>query len=84
MVSPEKNLFLAYFRRQRGLTIAKLAELTGLDRNLVSQFERGRTIPRPDELQKLADALNYSPGHRLLKEITVVIPEDDGPAEVSK
>jgi transcriptional regulator with XRE-family HTH domain len=82
MVSTNRNLFIRHFRQQRGLTIAQLAELSGLHRNTVAQVERGRLNPTTDELQKLADALNFSPAARLLREVTIVIPEDDAPREV--
>jgi len=49
-------------REARGLTATSLAELLGLSRQAVSQYERGETSPSPDILYRLATMLNMPVG----------------------
>lgn len=44
-------------REARGVTQAKLAELTGLRRNTISELEAGRTYPDWSTVSRLAYAL---------------------------
>ncbi|MFC6065081.1 XRE family transcriptional regulator [Streptomyces ochraceiscleroticus] len=46
-------------RRRRGLTLAELSHLTGVSIQSLSNYERGRTEPTPDTLEKLATSLNF-------------------------
>lgn len=48
---------LKMLRLQRGLTQEKLSEVAGLDRNYVSEAERGRMNPTLLTIGRLADAL---------------------------
>lgn len=45
------------YRRQRGITVADLAELTGLSIGMLSKIENGNTSPSLTTLQTLAHAL---------------------------
>ena len=49
-------------RRDRGLTLAHLAETTGLSLGLVSQIERGLSEPSVKALHLLASALGVTVG----------------------
>ncbi len=48
------------YRKLNHLTQEKLAERVGLEINSVSSFERGKYFPSPDNLVKIAEALNIS------------------------
>jgi len=48
-------------RKARGLTQAALAELLGVTRAAVSQYEGGQATPRADVLMKVASTLNVRP-----------------------
>ncbi len=45
-------------REVRGLTTIALAEMTGVSRQAISQYEKGRSSPSPDVLVSLARVLN--------------------------
>jgi len=45
-------------RKQRGLKIADLAEMTGLTSSLISQLERALASPSISTLKKICDAMN--------------------------
>jgi transcriptional regulator with XRE-family HTH domain len=49
---------LAAWRRERGLTLAQVQELTGISRSALSDFENGRTVL---QLHKLLEALRIRP-----------------------
>lgn len=51
---------LAYLRKERGFTQAKLAEKIGVSRQAVSKWESGLTFPEKDKLQLLAQALGVT------------------------
>jgi len=46
------------YRRQRGITVADLAELTGLSIGMLSKIENGNTSPSLTTLQALSHALS--------------------------
>lgn len=46
------------FRRQKGITVAELAELTGLSIGMLSKIENGNTSPSLTTLQTLSNALS--------------------------
>lgn len=48
-------------RVRAGISLRTAEELTGLNRGLLSDIERGRTIPRPDECAAMLRA--YRPEH---------------------
>lgn len=51
---------LRWFRERRGLSIAKLAEMTGMSRQAVWQLERGETRPTLATAQGVALVLGVS------------------------
>ena len=61
---PEKVLEVAIgrevraYRRQQGITVAELANLTGLSIGMLSKIENGNTSPSLTTLQALANALS--------------------------
>jgi len=49
---------LATLRKKKGLTQEALARKSGVNRVLIARFERGRSNPTLDTLQKIALALD--------------------------
>ena len=47
-------------RKQEGLTLIKLGELTGVDASYLGRIERGKRFPSANILRKLAVPLEYS------------------------
>ena len=58
MLTPSR---LAVARKRRGLTLTRLAELTGLSTHSVSVYENGHQTPSEETLLMLASALEVSP-----------------------
>lgn len=50
-------------REARGLTAVALADIIGLTAITLSNYENGRTSPRPDTLEKIANALGFPARH---------------------
>lgn len=48
-------------RKEKGVTQERLAEIIGIDPNNLSRIEKGRNYPTPENLSKIANALNVSP-----------------------
>jgi len=67
MVSLQKIIGknIAAYRKKLGLTQQELAVKLGLDKGSVSRMEVGRTVPRTNTLQKIANVLNVE-AYRLL------------------
>ena len=61
-------------REARSLTGAALAELAGVTRSAISQYERGEQTPSPAVLQRIATALNLPARHFCLDTIEVSAP----------
>ncbi|WP_417794726.1 LexA family protein [Terasakiella pusilla] len=57
---PSVSKRLKYKRKQFGLNQAQLADLSGVSQRQISAYEREKSEPRPDTLEKLASALNTS------------------------
>ena len=51
---------LAAARKAQGMTQAKLAELVGVSRPVISHWENGRTIPDIDMIKRLSRVLHYN------------------------
>ena len=47
-------------RKEKGLTQEQLAETVGIEPNNLSRIEKGRNYPTPENLSKIANALNVS------------------------
>src|SRR5258708_23483342 len=58
MLTPSR---LVIARKRRGLTLTRLAELTGLSTRSISLYENGHKEPSEDTLLQLADVLGVSP-----------------------
>jgi transcriptional regulator with XRE-family HTH domain len=55
------GVVLAYLRRQRGYTGARLGRLLNWSQPKVSKIETGKTLPSPNDIERLLKALNASP-----------------------
>ncbi|MGW1055944.1 helix-turn-helix domain-containing protein [Streptomyces sp. NPDC002521] len=56
MVTPSR---IALARKRRSLTLAELSDRTGVSLQSLSNYETGRTAPRPGTLDKIASALDF-------------------------
>ncbi|MFG2434632.1 helix-turn-helix domain-containing protein [Streptomyces sp. NPDC048508] len=56
MVSPSR---ITLARKRRGLTLAELSEQAGVSLQSLSNYETGRTSPRPPTVRKIATALDF-------------------------
>lgn len=45
-------------RKERGITLVKLAEMTGISKSTLNNIENKKTSPTLDQLEKIAIALN--------------------------
>lgn len=54
-------------RTERGMTVAALADLTGLSKGLISQVENNKTSPSIATLEKIAEGLKVPAAYLLLK-----------------
>ena len=57
---------LAKYRKSKGLTQEKLAELSELSNNYISNIENNYSIPSLETLMKLCEALKTTPDYLLL------------------
>jgi transcriptional regulator with XRE-family HTH domain len=69
-------LAIELIRRERGWSQAQLALLTQLTQPGLSLIEKGRLIPRPDQLERLARALGV-PADELLRPVVVATAEHE-------
>jgi transcriptional regulator with XRE-family HTH domain len=58
---------LRRLRKRKVWLIADLADRSGVHRNLISEYEHGKSGAHPDTIRKLADALEIEPAE-LIKE----------------
>jgi transcriptional regulator with XRE-family HTH domain len=56
-------------RKKKKFTQERLAEITGLSNNYISNIERGSSIPSIDTLIKICNSLNVTPDFVLLDSI---------------
>lgn len=47
-------------RKQRNITLIKLAEMTGISKSTLNNIENGKTSPTIDQLETIANALKIS------------------------
>lgn len=64
---------LRRFRKRRRMNVTDLADKSGVDKNTISAYERGRT-PKPDKLDAIARAL-----HTTATEIFNSMPQRNDP-----
>lgn len=50
-------LLIAEVRKGKKVTQQELAKMTEIDQRMISRFETGQTIPRVDQLARIAQAL---------------------------
>lgn len=67
-------------RIEAGLTIQDVADKLGVTYQNISQYERGLRNPKPDTLQRIADALGVSPWDLLLGEAPPEAPPSPPPS----
>lgn len=72
MLTPSR---LAIARKRRGLTLTRLAGLTGLSTRSISLYENGHQEPSEEKLLQLADVLDVSPAFLGAPDVDE-IPED--------
>lgn len=49
---------LKVLRAEKNITQAQLAKVLGVKQNVISSWERGRSVPRPDMMQRIEDYFN--------------------------
>lgn len=54
------GLKIKHYRQQQGLSLQRLAKLSGLAVSYISEIESGKKYPKPEKLIQLARALNIS------------------------
>ena len=62
-------------RKSKSISQTQLSELTGINRSMITRIEKGDYIPTIEQLQNLADALNF--------DITELFVEDSPSASIS-
>jgi transcriptional regulator with XRE-family HTH domain len=67
-------------RQQRSLTIAQLADATGLSKGFLSRVERDRVSPSVATLVMLCDVLHVGVGELFSAPDTIHVPWDEAPA----
>lgn len=55
----ELGKLIAQIRNQKGLTLCKLSQLSGISDSAILRWESGDTMPRVDNLQRLLGAMGY-------------------------
>lgn len=55
----ELGNLIAQIRNQKGLTLCKLSQLSGISDSAILRWESGDTMPRVDNLQRLLGAMGY-------------------------
>jgi len=60
MIDRNLGLKLRERRKQEGLTLKELGELTGVDTSYLGRIEQGKRFPSANILRKLAEPLEYT------------------------
>jgi transcriptional regulator with XRE-family HTH domain len=63
-----RRLFLKEWRRHRGYTQERLAEMVGLSKPYISQLERGERQYNQDLLEAFAEALSCEPADLMMRD----------------
>lgn len=58
-MTSELGALIAGIRNQKGYSLAKLSELSGVSDSAISRWESGDTMPRVDNLQRLLGVMGY-------------------------
>ena len=61
MIPP--STFVKLIRTFRGLTQKELGDLAGIHEVAIRKYELGKNLPKPEQLRKIADALNVMSIH---------------------
>jgi transcriptional regulator with XRE-family HTH domain len=56
---------MSFLRRQRNVTLERMAEISGLTKSYLSKVERGLSVPSISTAMKIAESLNLSVGQLL-------------------
>lgn len=51
------RILLNKLRNERGITLIRLAELSGVSKSTLNNIENGKTSPTIDQMEKIANAL---------------------------
>ncbi len=78
------NANIKKLRKERHLSQEKLAELTDLNTQTISSFERNLVWPTADSLNKIIKALNIKPYELLITDKDSMIPRENVINEVQK
>jgi transcriptional regulator with XRE-family HTH domain len=65
---------IKFLRIERGWSQKDLGRATQINTSVICNIERGRTVPRPDELDRLGRALNCPPD-RLFDHVCETLPD---------
>lgn len=52
---------IEFYRKEKGITLSRLAELTGLTQGYLSQIKNGKRTPTDKALEQIANSLGVSP-----------------------
>ena len=77
-MSEKRLIKLQYFRKQNHLSQAKLAEIIGVERYRIADWEQGRSEPSIENLKKLSLALCI-PISTLINQDSVKVSESSDP-----
>lgn len=69
---------IKYFRKQRGITQAQLAELTGIHPVSIRKYETNKMQPQSQQIERLAEALHISSGALSSSHYDIVHTETKG------
>ena len=70
-------------RKSKNITQKQLAELTGINRAMISRLEKEYFIPSITQLEKLGEVLDFEPISMFIEENTKVIPEKHTPMNIA-
>lgn len=62
---------IKYLRTNIGITSEELANITGINHSLIKKYETNRVVPKQNQIEKLAKALNVSRVVLIMSEIEV-------------